>query len=209
MSSTSEAALSPDTDGVSVPPPARGRARVRLAALLVLGLGCLASAWLLRGSAAYALLGGGPQTLGNLATAKLEVTGARGSWVQGFGEVERDAISFRRRGEPGSFVLGRLVHRRDLWVLLPVPTGALEYLPPRVLEGRLVSRQAMGLRFLPVAQLMQQRGSGASDHLLVVGGRPADYETDLWLLLLLATLGLAATGRFFVLALPVRQASKS
>jgi len=154
-------------------------------------------------------MAGGPQTLGNLATAKLEMTGARGSWVQGFGEVERDAISFRRRGELGSFVLGRLVQRRDLWVLLPVPTGAVEYLPPRVLEGRLVSRQAMGLRFLPVAQLMDQRGSGPDDHLLVVGGRPADHKTDLWLMLLLTTLGLAATVRFFVLALPARQAPKS
>jgi hypothetical protein len=157
----------------------------------------------------YALSSGGPQTLGNLTTAKLEVTGVRGSWVQGFGEVERDAISFRRRGELGSFVLGRLVRRPELWVLLPVPTGGVHYLPPRVLEGRLVSREGMGLRFLPVAQLMERRGSGAGDYLLVVGGRPADHEMDLWLMLLLATLGLAATARFAVLALPARQASKS
>src|SRR5690606_28483906 len=39
----------------SLPPPARTGARLRLAALLALGIGCLVTAWQLRGSAGYAL----------------------------------------------------------------------------------------------------------------------------------------------------------
>jgi hypothetical protein len=190
-----------DTDGASLPPPARGGARLRLAALLLLGLGSLGSAWLLRGSAAYAILDAGPLDVGRLSSAALDSQSVRGSWVQG-----GDALTFRRRGERSSLVLARLAGRPDLWVLLPIPTGTPRYLPPRVLEGRLLSREAMGLRLLPVTRLMQERGSRPGDHLLVVGSRPADHQTDLVLLLLLTTLGLAASVRFTLLSLPARRA---
>ncbi len=160
MHSTSDIAAQPDADAASLPPPARARARVRLTALLLLGLGCLGSAWLLRGSAAYALLDGAPRDLGRLSSAQLTASGARGSWVKGVGEVERDTISFRRRGERGAFVLGRLIDRTDLWVLLPVPSATTRYLPPRVLEGRLLARNAMGLRLLSLSRLMQARHAG-------------------------------------------------
>ncbi len=91
-------------------------------------------------------------------------------------------------------------------VLLPVPAGT-HYFPPRVLEGRLLSRRAMGLRLRPVVSLMQARGSGEADHLLVVGSRPAEHKTDLILLLLLTSLGLLASVRFALLALPARSAT--
>jgi len=175
-----------------------------MGALLVLGVGCLVSAWLLRGSAAYALLDEGPIELGNLKSAHLSAPGARGAWVRGSGELEAQAVSFERRGENGSFVLGRLAERKDLWVLLAVPARTPEYVPPRVLEGRLLSRSALGLRLRPVLRLMEARGAGATDHLLLVGSRPAAGQTDLVLWLLLTTLGLLASVRFTVLLLPAR-----
>lgn len=190
--------------GGSLPPPTRRGARFRLAALLVLGVGCLATAWQLRGSAAYALVTAGPLDLGHLANAELNTPSARGAWVRGTAELEPDAVSFERRGEPGSLLLGRIAERRDLWVLLPVASGTSHYFPPRVLEGRLLSRAAMGLRLRPIVDLMQARGAGPSDHLLVVGSRPAEHRLDLVLLLLLTILGALASIRFTLLMLPVR-----
>lgn len=204
MDSLTTPAAAPDSEGVSLPPPARAGARLRMAALLVLGVGSLISAWLLRGSAAYALLEDGPAELGSLAAAELSAPGARGAWVRGSGELSGDAVSFERRGEQGSLVLGRLAERRDLWVLLPVAARTPHYVPPRVLEGRLLARSALGLRLRPVLGLMQARGSEPGDHLLLVGSRPAAHKADLILLLLLGTLGLAAIVRFALLLLPAR-----
>jgi|SRR5688572_6418225 len=197
-----------DSDGASLPPPRRTGPWLRLGALLVLGIGCLASAWLLRGAAAYALIDQGPQDLGNLVDAPLEARGARGAWVRGIGELRGDAVSFRRRGERSPFVLGRLIERSDLWVLLPVPEHALRYVPPRMLEGRLLSKSDLGLRLRPVLQLMDAGGSGPKDHILLVGARPAQQKTDLVLLVLLATLGLVASIRFVQLAMPARGSSE-
>lgn len=205
--SSSNAPADDPPGGTSLPPPARTGARIRLAALLALGLGCLLTAWQLRGSAAYALTGEGPRDLGNLAEARLDATELRGAWVRGVGQLEQDAVAFERRGESGSLLLGRVADRKDLWVLLPVPAGTPHYFPPRVLEGRLLSRRAMGLRLRPVVSLMQARGSGDADHLLVVGSRPAEHKTDLILLLLLTSLGLLASVRFALLALPARSAT--
>jgi hypothetical protein len=203
MDSTSDTLSQPETDGASLPPPARTGARLRLAALLLLGLGCLLSAWLLRGSAAYALLDVGPHDVGQFSHAKLDGGSVRGSWVKGSGKLEGDALTFQRRGERGSLVLARMAGRPDLWVLLRIAPGTPHYVPPRVLEGRLLARQAMGLRLLPVSRLMQARGSKLGDYLLVVGSRPAEHRTDLLLLLLLTMFGLIASVRFVLLALPV------
>jgi hypothetical protein len=206
MDEAPDIAVRPDREGASLPPPARAGARLRLAALLLLGLGCLGSAWLLRGSAAYALFGAGPRDVGLLQQAKLDAPSARHSWIRGLGVVDANTIAFQRRGQPGSFVLGRLIGRPDLWVLLPVPTGTPRYLPPRVLEGQLLAARTMGLRLLPVSRLMQARGAKPGDHLLVVGSRPAEHQVDLLLLLLLTALGLIASARFALLMLPARGA---
>lgn len=188
----------------SLPPPARTGARLRLAALLALGIGCLVTAWQLRGSAGYALTSEGPRELGDLAAARFDEVGARGAWVRGLARLEPSAIAFERRGEHGSLLLGRVAERRDLWVLLPVPTDTPNYFPPRVLEGRLLARESMSLSLRPVLALMQARGGTERDHLLVVGSRPSEHRTDLLLLLLLTTLGVLATVRFAMLTWPVR-----
>lgn len=194
----------------SLPPPARAGARLRLAALLALGLGCLITAWQLRGSAGYALSSGGPRDLGDLTVASLDDVGARGAWVRGLARLEPNAALFERRGEHGSLLLGRVAERRDLWVLLPVPAGTPSYFPPRVLEGRLLARESMSLSLRPILSLMQARGGTEGDHLLVVGSRPSEHRTDLLLLLILTTLGVLATVRFAMLTWPVRgQAARS
>jgi len=190
-------------EAATLPPPRRAGAALRLAALLLLGLGCLIAAFQLRSSAAYALVDGGPRDLRDLQSARLGVP-SHGAWVRGQGELEHDAVSFERRGNSGSLLLGRVARRSDLWVLLPVPKNTPHYFPPRILEGRLLSREAMGLRLRPVVALMDLRGARPTDHLLIVGSLPAEHRTDLVLMLLLTALGFMATIRFTLLALPAR-----
>lgn len=195
--------LSPDVP--SLPPPGRSAATLRQLALLGLGAICLITAWGLRGPASYALLTQTPLDLGSLDRARLPSdVGVSGNWVRGHGLVKRDGIAFERRGQPGSFVLGRTLGRDELWVLLPVPPGTHDYVPPHSFEGRLVARRTMGLSLGPVARVMDEAGAQGGDFLLIEGATPRSLRSDLVLFALLFIVGTLALARVVLLALPQR-----
>lgn len=143
--------------------------------------------------AKFALVAGTPQALGALSEARLAEAK---SWVSGEGLPKEEALSFRRRGRPGSFRLTQIEGRDDLWVVLPVPKGVASakegsvtqdsYVPPSHFSGRLVPLREASLMMDPIAEMIRSEGGSASDFVLLEGDTPKNHSH-----LLAATIALA------------------
>jgi hypothetical protein len=163
---------------------------VGFAALLVGGL--------LYPAARFALKNGPPQDLGRLNEANLT---AASEWVRGTGLPSQEALAFRRTGHPGSFRLTRLEGRANLWIVLPVPRGAISspqgapitgdtYVPPSTFVGRLVALEDAGAMFAPLVEMIGESGGVTDGYLLVEGDSPRSYRPFLVAALMLAIMGL-------------------
>lgn len=182
----------------SLPPPPHFRRRVALFSLVIVGLAALLVTGLLYPAARFSLENGPPRDLGRLSEANLTSAGA---WVRGTGRPSQEALAFRRTGHPGNFRLTRLEDRPNLWIVLPVPQGAVSpsrgepltnetYVPPSTFVGRLVPLDEAGAMFAPIVSMIGESSASEDGFLLVEGDSPRSYRPFLFAALLLAIVGL-------------------
>jgi len=126
------------------------------------------------GELRYALRGGAPLDLGELA--RFEASRARKNlFVRARGEVARvGAIGYARPLERDGFRLVPVAGNRSLWIELRIPAGFddAHYVPPNVLEGRLLPISETGLRHAVIREAAQLSGWG-----------PGHIPKDAWVLI--------------------------
>jgi hypothetical protein len=155
-----------ERDLEELPPPRRPWRR---ATLVSLGLCALGSLWLaaeLRGDAAFALKGGPPRDLGELASAGLDPALAN-TWVHGSASLRAEgAVHYARPLERDSYRLARIEGSDKLWVQVRVPFDpsdpeAEHFVPPTSFVGRLVPVSKAGIRHSIVRSTVADTAQGA------------------------------------------------
>ncbi len=126
------------------------------------------------GELGFALRGGAPFEIGELA--RFEIGHAQNNqFVRARGEVERiGAIGYARPLERDGFRLVPAAGNPKLWVELRIPAGFDDehYVPPNVYEGRLLPIAGTGLRHAVIREAAQ-----------LSGWRPGHIPKDAWVLI--------------------------
>jgi hypothetical protein len=161
-----------DPELESLPKPRRPGRRLTLGIMGLAAVLSLATAWLLRNEAVYALRAGQPTDLGQLAHARLgdQLSNA---WVKGHaGLLAQGAIRYQRPLERDSYELARVDGSPPVWVqvLIPATVEPERFLPPEDFVGRLIPVAKAGLRF------------GALDSAIAEAGAPR-LPSGAWLLI--------------------------
>jgi hypothetical protein len=210
LSLSSEKAA-PDPELEALPAPRRPGRKLTLAAMAMTALVALAMAWGLAGEAAYALAGGRPLELGNLAHFNPGAAQAN-RWVHGEALLATSgAIRYGRPLERDTYRLAPVAGNDRVWVQVRVPEGmeGPRFVPPTSFVGRLVPAKSAGLRFAGLSDAVKSvPGSSMPDEawLLIDGEAPS---TTRWALGLMALfLAFAAFNVYGLLRLlrPVRDA---
>lgn len=183
----------PDPELEALPEPRRPGRRPTLFMLAVTGVLSLGMAWALSGEARYALVGGQPVEVGNLAAYS---PSHENQWVHGEGLLAASgAIRYERPLESDSYRLAQVAGNERLWVEVGVPEGmeGPRFVPPTSFVGRLVPMHEAGLRHRGLDEAVSEKTDTvvpADAWLLIDGEAPA---TTRWALGLVALfLGFAA-----------------
>lgn len=175
-----------------MPPPPNSRRWLTISSLLLVGLSSFLVVAALWPAARFSLHHLEPQQVGPLQAAPLNETMR---WVEGSGKTRSDALSFKRRGERGSFRLAQAEGRDDLWLLLKIPetiSGSVGYVPPSTFSGRLLPLRDTGLQYAPIASMIEESGHSTENGFLLLDGEtPEDHQDSLWAAILLALVGTA------------------
>lgn len=140
-----------DHDLEALPAPRRPWRRATLAALTLSAVGSLTLAYQLRGDASYALHGGSPVDLGELARLEGKAELAN-TWVHGNGALRSDgAVHYARPLERDTYRLARIEGNPKLWVQVGVPEDPSDpdgarFVPPTSFVGRLIPVSQAGIR---------------------------------------------------------------
>jgi len=194
MSSTESPALAPHTplarDLAELPAPRRPFRRTTFA---VMTLTAIFAAWIafgLRGELVYALRGGAPLDVGELAALDLE-RATPNTWVRGGGALSlTEVVRYFRPLERDGYRLARVEDNPRLWVELRLPPGAdgERFVAPGSFVGRLVPSRAAGLRYGALPGAVSEAGKPAlpgDAWLLIDGESPAGTRWVLGLFLVL------------------------
>ncbi|HEY5959093.1 MAG TPA: hypothetical protein VIV60_21195, partial [Polyangiaceae bacterium] len=126
--------------------------------------------------ASFAFSGQPLRDVGNLSQLQPRPE-LRNSWIRGDGELAAvGGIRFERPLESDSFRLAPLQGNPKIWVQVRVPSGYEDehFVAPTVFSGRLVPRNALGLRFSTLAVAPEaagwQAGHLPSDAWLLIDG---------------------------------------
>ncbi len=136
-----------DPDFEALPEPRRPGRKLTLVAMALTAVLALLMAFMLRGEAAYALAGGQPAELGNLAQLtpgpELSNRMVHGDALLG----STGAIRYGRPLEGDTFRLAPVAGNDKVWVEIRVPEGleGPRFVPPTSFVGRLVPFSAAGL----------------------------------------------------------------
>jgi hypothetical protein len=156
----------------------------------------------------YTLKSGQPAELG--ALAKVDPSQLRANeWVHGSGQLEAQALGYRRPLDSDRFRLARVENNSRLWVELREPSGSLaeHFVPPSSFVGRLVPLSSPGVRHAGVLDALAasgQRGPSAGDWMLIDGESPRALRWVIGVLgLLLFFSGFSAFG-IYRLLMPIR-----
>ncbi|HEY2409663.1 MAG TPA: hypothetical protein VGI10_26845 [Polyangiaceae bacterium] len=161
----SEPLAESDRDLEELPAPRRPWRRATLGALALCAVGSL---WLtagLREDAAFALKGGPPRDIGELASAALgpELTN---TWVRGSAALRADgAVHYARPLEHDSYRLARIEGSDKLWVQVRVPFDPSDpdgehFVPPTSFVGRLLPVRKAGIRHSIVPSTVADTAQG-------------------------------------------------
>lgn len=194
-----------DPELTALPRPRRPGRTLTLLAMGLTVLACCFMSYALRGEAMYALEGGAPTRLGELA--RFDPARARpNSWVQGEGALaSAGAVRYGRPLESDSYRLARVADNPHLWVQVRVPSDVdgPHFVPPNSFVGRLVPISAAGLRY---RGLREAAAIPAGAWLLIDGEAPHSTRWSLGLMALFA--GFAAFNVYGLVRLlrPIRDA---
>jgi hypothetical protein len=148
LSAADEGLPSVDPDLLSLPAPPK---RERTAAVVLMALTALASAWMavaLLSEARYALAPGQPAELGDLTGLRPSADLAN-HYVRATGLLgTTGAIRYGRAAEGDSFRLAPIAGNPAVWVEIRVPEGfeGPRFVPPTTFAGRLVPFRRAGVR---------------------------------------------------------------
>ncbi len=148
-----------DPDLLSLPAPPK---RERTAALVLMALTALASAWMavaLLAEARYALSPGQPAELGDLTPLHPSADLAN-RYVRATGLLSTSgAIRYGRAAEGDSFRLAPVAGNPGLWVEIRVPEGleGPRFVPPTTFAGRLVPFRKAGVRHVGLTRSVHEQ----------------------------------------------------
>ncbi len=198
----------PDPDLVALPEPRRPGRRLTLGTLAITIVVSLVMAFALRSEAGYALEGGTPGQLGNLAELEPRPNLAN-TWVQGEALLSSSrAVRYSRPLEADSYRLAPVAGNPRLWVQVRVPSGleGPRFVPPTSFVGRLLPLGEGGLRYGALADAVAVAAGGSAPDgawLLVDGEAPATTRWSLGLITLFV--GFAGFGAFGLVRLLGKQ----
>lgn len=166
----------PDPELAALPEPRKPWRRATLATLSITTLLSLTLCGGLMSQMSYALRGGQPTELGELADFN-PAPQHENSWVHGRGMLQASAVGYRRPLESDRFRLAK-VAGSDVWVEMREPEGSLSehFMPPSSFIGRLVPLSSPGLRHESLTAALTdsgQRGPDDAAWLLIDGESPA------------------------------------
>jgi hypothetical protein len=177
-----------DPELEALPEPRRPGRKLTLACMV---LTALVASWLaisMRGEAVYAVRGGPPTELGNLAhfAPRSELSNR---WVHGEALLgSTNAIRYQRPLEQGSYRLAPVAGNPSLWVQIRVPEGmeGPHFVPPTSFVGRLMPIEQTSLRHGGLAAAVAAAGAGSipDDAWLLIDGEAP--STTRWALGLIA-----------------------
>jgi hypothetical protein len=190
-----------DPELEALPEPRRPWRRTTLCSLGVVGTAALALMIALRLDVTYALMGGQPTRLGELAQFAPRPEHAN-RWVQATGELAGEAAGYRRPLDPDRFRLAPVVDNPKVWVELREPSGSREdyFIAPSSFVGRLVPLANAGVSYRDLTEALEHSGQPvppADAWLLSDGSSPQTFR---WLLgvvgLLLGIAGFCTFGLY-------------
>ena len=175
----------PDPELEALPKPRRPGRLLTLGAMSLTIVAAGFMTWALRGEAAYALRGGPPIELGELAVFKPRSEQANG-WAHGQGSLSvSGAIRYERPLESDTYRLAPIAGNERVWVQIRVPEDfeGPHFVPPTSFVGRLVPMAEAGLRYRGLRDVARIPDDA---WLLIDGEAP---RTSRWALGLLALFG--------------------
>jgi hypothetical protein len=191
---SSQSVPSPGADPVDdlagLPPPRRPFRRLTFFVMSVTALGALWLLFGLRGELVYALSGGRPRDVGELARLKLGAAEPN-TWVRAEGALSSsDVVGYQRPLDSDTYRLARVEGTERVWVEMRVPREAdgARFIAPSSFVGRLLPVSQAGLRYgaLPEAVVEAGRSALPSDAWLLIDGEaPAGTRWALGLSLML------------------------
>ncbi len=148
-----------DPELEALPEPRRPWRRATLCSLGLVGTGALALMIALRLDVTYALMGGQPTKLGELAEFVPQPHDAN-RWVQASAELASGAAGYRRPLDPDRFRLAPVVNNPKLWVELREPSGSRDdyFIAPSSFVGRLVPLAQSGLSYRDLSEALRTSG---------------------------------------------------
>lgn len=151
-----------DPELEALPEPRRPWRRTTLCSLGGVGVAALALMIALRLDVTYALMGGQPTKLGELALFAPQPQHAN-RWVQATGELAGEAAGYRRPLDPDRFRLAPVVNNPKMWVELREPSGSRDdyFIAPSSFVGRLVPLAHSGLSYRDLADALKSSGQPA------------------------------------------------
>lgn len=162
-----------DPDFEALPVPRRPGRNLTLVAMALTAALALAMAFTLRGEAAYALHGGAPVEVGELAHLDAR-PGLANTWAHGTALLaSTGAIRYGRPLDGDTFRLAPVAGNNRIWVEIRVPEGmeGPRFVPPTSFVGRLVPFASAGL------------GHGDLPDAVAEATRAARVPPDAWILI--------------------------
>jgi hypothetical protein len=188
-----------DPELEALPAPRRPWRRATLFAMALTFLGALTLCAQLRDQIGYALTGGQPVSIADLAHFSPQPE-HQNHWVHARGTLVGAVSGYRRPLDPDRFRIAQVEGNRQIWVELREPSGSLgeHFVAPVSFVGRLVSLSDAGLRHQGLIEALESSGQPAPSRdawLLIDGESPSSTR---WVLgvtsLLLAFAAFSAWG---------------
>jgi hypothetical protein len=190
-----------DPELEALPEPRRPWRRTTLCSLGIVGTAALSLMIALRLDVTYALMGGQPTKLGELAQFEPHPRDAN-RWVQATAELDVNAAGYRRPLDPDRFRLAPVVNNPKVWVELREPSGSRDefFIAPSSFVGRLVPLAHSGFSYRDLTETLRNSGQPTPPPdawLLSDGSSPQTFR---WLLgvvaLLLSIAGFCTFGLY-------------